>query len=277
MSRFCAECGVEESADTPIFNNLCLKCLSESCSLFEVRRGIVVHICRKCGSVRSGNKWVKADNVMEVHNLIGNASARSIKPALGVKIVDTILKTLETYSPVLEVEVKALIGNNPISKTLRVSVEWIRDICPLCLKRYSGSYEAVVQVRPFNYDDEVREFKNTLMHIFQDSILEIEDLEKGYDIKVFSIRAAHQIIDEIRRRWIVKISKSYGEQYRSREGRRRGRQYISTRIINLKPGNRLVIKNKAYIVDSVINNTVVLSNGLGKGKTLEIRELEKLL
>ncbi|MEM1546117.1 MAG: NMD3-related protein [Candidatus Methanomethylicia archaeon] len=277
MGRFCVECGVEESVNTPLFNNLCLKCLLETHDLFEVRKKIVVHVCRKCSSIKAGNKWVKADNIVEIHNLMNNILTKNIKSMLGIEIVDISLKPLETYSSVLEVEVRALISNNLISKILRVNIEWIKDICSSCLKRSSRSYEAVVQVRAFNYDDEIKEFKNTLIHAFQDNILEINELNKGYDIKVLNVHTAQQIVDEIRKKWIVKTVRSYEKQYRNREGRRRGKPYISVRIINLKSGNRLIINSKAYIVSSIMNNSITLRNSSGEEKTLKIRELVKLL
>ena len=277
MSRFCVECGVEESVNTPLFNNLCLNCLLETHDLFEVRRGLIVHVCRKCSSIKAGNKWIKASNTVEIHNLISNISARNIKSILGVEVVDVSLKSLEIYSSVLEVEVKALISNNPISRVLRVNVEWVKDVCPSCLKRSSGSYEAVIQVRAFNYDEKVKKFKNTLIHVFQDNILEVDEVSKGYNIKVLDIHTANRIVDEIRKRWIVKIIKSYEKQYRDREGRRRGKPYISVRIINLKSGDRLIVNNKAYIVDSIASNSIILSSSSGEERTLKIKELAKLL
>ncbi|HIP57609.1 MAG TPA: hypothetical protein EYH02_06075 [Ignisphaera aggregans] len=278
-ARFCIRCGKVEDENNVLINNLCPNCYIEIYGIARLDKPLRIIHCPRCYSIKIGDKWLRPNTQEELYSLIQAAIAESLQPATSeITFIDLTLKSVELYSPTLELEITASISNKVVVKhRLPVSVSWHKQLCPSCFKRAGKGYDAVVQLRYINYDSEIERFKNWLVEMFAEDIVEIDEHKNGYDIKVSNQFVARKIVNFIRRKWsCVKIIESYGDQRRRRDGRRYGRLYISVRILNFKPGDYIVLGGKAYIVDSVDEHSLTIIDSNGNRIRMNIKDMIKM-
>ncbi len=278
-TRFCIRCGKLESDDRPLIAGLCPECYVEIHGLAKVLHPVQIVYCPKCYSMKISGRWIRPVTSDEFYSLLRTLVMQSLQPATrDIAFMDIVLGSIEMYSTSLEIEITASISNKAIVKhRLSIPVTWQKQLCPTCFKRAGGSYEAVVQLRFINFSQDIEEFKNWLTEIFPDDIVEIDEHKHGYDIKVSSPFIAKKIADLAKRRWnCVKIVESYGEQRRRRDGRRYGKLYISVRILNFKPGDYVVLNNRAYTVESVNDKEIVVVDSSGHRKRVNLRDVVKM-
>lgn len=278
-ARFCIRCGKIEDQDNALVNNLCPNCYVEIYGIARLDRPLRIVYCPRCYAIKIGDKWLRPGTEEEFYSLVQTIVAESLQPATSeITFLDLTLKTVEFYSPTLELEITASISNRAIVKhKLSISVSWHKQLCPSCFRRASKGYDAVVQIRYINYDSEIEKFKDWLVETFAEDIVEIDEHRNGYDIKVSNQFVAKKIVNLIKRKWsCIKIIESYGDQRRRRDGRRYGRLYISVRILNFKPGDYVVLGGKAYIVDSVDNNSFMVIDSNGNRIRISIKDVVKM-
>jgi len=278
LRRFCARCGAQEP-DTVIVDGLCPRCYLEIHGGIKLIRELEIVYCPHCYSVKLGNRWYPLETVDDYKQILQTMITRSIAPAtdrIQIKGIDFELP--EPFQPSLRLRLILNIGGKvDVPYELVARLRWRKTLCPNCFSRAAKSFRAVVQLRFLHASDEFEKLKNELTQMFPDYITEIEDVKNGFDVKVTSEHVARKIASIIRNRWpISSIVESYGDERRSRNGRRTAKLYISLRILNLKPGDYVVLKKRAYTVERVDSNYIIVRDSSGKLHRIPKRELSSL-
>jgi len=273
-ARFCVKCG---ATNKPLVGSLCIDCFLEMYGLVKQKQGLEISICPRCYAIRLHGKWVRPNTYDEFVELVRSSISSSLAPSRPEVKIDSIrIPSVDLYSNRVPVVLRARIGDHSIEKQLELRVHWKKALCPMCFKRAAGSYQAVVQVRYVHETPDIERFKEKLTEVFPDDIVEIEELKHGFDVKVSSDHVARRIALLIQRTWkAVRIIESYGDQRRRRDGRRTARLYISVRILNVSPGDYVVIDRRAYEVESVTRDKIVLRDSSGRRRVLNIKELPR--
>ncbi|MEM1682977.1 MAG: 60S ribosomal export protein NMD3 [Ignisphaera sp.] len=275
MRKFCSKCGKEEDLETPIIDNLCVKCYTQTKKLLEIPRLIEVTSCSRCGAISIGNRWFYPDTSSKARYIIEQYIASLVEKETDIDIENLSIELDDTSSKWAKIYVDILIKN-----TIRYTIEntteikWKKSLCPICFKRAGGGFEAIVQLRFMNYEDRVEKFKNEILQLFHDYVVEISDVKNGIDIKIASRSIAKKIADIALRMWRnVRIVESFGDVRRMKNGSRHGKQYISIKIINPREGDYIVLDGKAYIVDKVYENGIDVVNSNGEKIFVSLDEL----
>jgi nonsense-mediated mRNA decay protein 3 len=275
VARFCVNCGIDESIGVPIIDNLCLKCYTKLREVVKVSRSIEIHTCGRCGAILIEGRWYYPTNSEEALEIVKKYIASEVRPGEDITIKNIHVDLLPTNYSSAHIRIELLIKNryNYVFDQ-DTEIKWIKQLCPTCFRRAGRSFEAVVQIRFIHLDKTIEMFKDTIMKVFQDQIVEVEDIDNGFDLKVVSPGVARKIADVAKRYWnIVRVTESYGDVKRMRDGSRRAKLYISVRVINLGVGDYVVINNKAYTVVEVNDRTVIVVDSSGYRKSIDIENL----
>ena len=278
-TKFCIRCGKVEDQSNVLINNLCPDCYVKIHGIARLDKPLRIIYCPRCYSLKVGDKWLRPNTQEEFYSLIQMVVAQNLHPATSeISFIDLTLKSVEFYAPALKLEITASISNKAVVKhELSILVSWHKQLCPSCFKRASKGYDAIVQLRYINYDNEIERFKNWLVETFAEDIVEIDEHKNGYDIKVSNSFIAKKIVNLVKRKWsCVKITESYGDQRRRRDGRRYGKLHISVRILNFKPGDYIVLGGRAYIVDSMDSHSLTIIDNDGNRIRINVKDVVKM-
>ncbi len=276
--RFCVRCGKTVDDPEELIEALCPECFVSLYGIVKIVSNLRITYCPKCYAIKVSGKWIRPSNPDEVQGILRDLVFKAIKPSKPiVKIVNIYVEIPEMYSARAYLHIDASIGKKIISKTIDIPIEWQSRLCPVCFKRAGGSYEAVVQIRFFNFDESLdKSLRDLLTSMFSEDIVEIEDVKNGFDVKVTNSFIAKKIADTVRHRVpLVKLTESYGDIRILRDGRKKGKLCISLRILNVKPGDYVVVDNRAYIVEKVTRNSIVLRKSDGSKIRISVHEFIK--
>ncbi len=277
MKRFCVKCGVEESIDTPIIDNLCPKCFIEVKGVIKSVDSIEIESCSICGAIRYNGKWYYPTTSEEAKLIVKEIISNEISIAEDVKIVSLDIDLERVAEGMVNIALKASIhGKTPIDIVKSIPIKWRKSICINCRRRHGKSYTAVIQLRYLNMDSNVNKFIDEISEMFADFISEITEADNGFDIRVLDIHTATKIVEMVRRRWRhVRIVESYGDIMRRSNGSRYARKYISIKIMNIMPGDYIVVNGVPYTVLSVDGDIVKLLNSDGVERVMSMDVLIK--
>lgn len=277
MKRFCVRCGVEESKDTPIIDNLCPKCFIEVKGIVKPIDFIEIESCSICGAIRYNGKWHYPTTPEEAKLIVKEVISSRINVAENIKIVSLDIDLGRVTEGVANIVLKISIhGKTTIDIVKSIPIRWRKTICINCRRRHGKSYTAIIQLRYLNIDGDVNKFIDEISEMFTDFISEISEVDNGFDIKVLDIHTATKIVEMARRRWrYVRIVESYGDVMRRSDGSRYARKYISIRIMNIKPGDYIVVSGVPYTVLSVDGDVVRLLNSDGAEEVMPMDTLIK--
>lgn len=279
MSRFCAKCGLEYSRDKPFINNLCLKCYLEENPLLILPDKIVVELCKNCGSVKLGSKWVETSGFKGLLDAIN----RIVQSRIRVRFEDTIvsLNLSQLKFGVQEVEVygEVEIGKEKVVQRGILKLEVKPILCPKCSKKISGSFDAIVQIRSSRGKltlREVREVKKALGSIGKrhlSNIVSIEEVSGGLDIKVLTHNTAREISNVLRERYGAKTLESHKQVGVDDRGKKKTRLTISVRIPSYKTGDLVLASGKPVLIEGFKRGRVFFKElESGKVESLNIEE-----
>lgn len=275
MGRFCPKCGRSYSPKEVFIGNLCIDCYLEENPLFKTPERITVTICKTCGSVRSGSKWIETYSKDEILKLVED-KVRSetilgfdnVKLHVNLGILDFGLREVEVIGEASVGGVKRVQ-----TKTLKLDVRAAH--CPKCSRRLIGSYDAILQVRSSKgklSSRELREIKEAiklagLKH--RSNIVSVEEVEGGLDIKTLTRNTARELARVLRERFGAKILETYKRTGIDSSGRRVSKLTISVRIPFYKPGDIVLVYGRPASIE-----------GFDRGKLhfryLEEREIRSL-
>lgn len=278
MRRFCVNCGVKESEDVPIIDSLCIKCYIAIKEVIRIPNIIEIPTCSKCGALFINGKWCYPALADEAKEIIEKYVISMVKPSEDVTVLSVNANIVPPSYREAKIFAVLLIKNkhNYILES-KVNIVWIKKLCPICFQRVGKSFDAVVQIRFIHVDESAEKFRKDVMRLFQDYVIEIEEVDKGYNIKVSSQSIARKIADLAKKNWkMVRIVESFGDIKKSRDGTRRARLYISIRIVNPKVGDYIVLEGKAYTITKVDNEGVTVVDSNGSKRPISFNELQSL-
>lgn len=274
--RFCVNCGAEEAGGVYIVDNLCIKCYIDlKREIIKIPSTIEINVCSRCGAILISGKWYYPELAEEAKEIVEKYIALEVKSSEDVSILGVDVDVIPPSYREARVIVKLLIKNR-YSYTIesKVGIAWIKKLCPKCFQRAGKSFEAVVQVRFMHIDESAEKFKREIIRLFQDYVVDVEDLDGGYDIKVSSQGIARKIADMAKKYWrAVKVVESFGNVKRTRGGARYAKLYLSIRVVNPRVGDYVILEGKAYTITRVGSNDVTVADSSGFEKSIPFDEL----
>ncbi|MEM1526750.1 MAG: NMD3-related protein [Ignisphaera sp.] len=275
MTRFCANCGVNETEGIPIIDGLCVKCYVKLKDIIKIPNTIEISTCSRCGALLVGGRWFYPSTAEEAQEIARKIITETIKHGEDITIGNVVVELLPpNYTRACTCI--DLIIRNKYKYLLKadVNIKWVKGLCHSCFRRAGISFDAVVQLRFVHMDESAKRFIEEIEKIFQDHIIDVEEHSNGFDIKVISHRVAHKIVDLAKKMWKkIKVIESFGDIRHSKDGSRRGKLYISVRIINLRVNDYVVLDGKAYTVVYVDEETIRILDSNGDKKTIHIEDL----
>ncbi len=233
--RFCAACGRESEV---LVRGLCPEC-------FTSRVGAVrgapsrfrVKVCRFCGRVRWGNRWVEAGSFPAAVEVAVRMLAERLRPVEPLESLE-----LEGWEPLSEPDWRTRVlvrlalhyRGSRIPYGLETHVELEPSICPLCEVRQSGEYDTVVQVRGLGGAEAMRAVEEALGQAgVWDSLIEVIEGRDGVDVYFTHRGAASRFVRALTRGRRASVSRAIHEVVGTNSsGRTRTRKTITVRILD---------------------------------------------
>lgn len=276
MRRFCVNCGTTEAEGTPIIDNLCIRCYIALKEVIKIPNIVEIPVCNRCGALLISGRWYYPTTAEDAKEIIEKHIVSTIKPSEDTSILDVDIEITPPSHREAKVLTKLLIRNkHSYILESKVDIAWVRRLCPTCFQRAGKGFNAVIQIRFVHLDETAEKFKRDIERLFQDYVVEVEEVDNGYNIKVSSQSIARKIADLAKKNWrIAKIVESFGDIKRSRDGTRHARLYISIRVVNPRVGDYIVLEGKAYTVVGVDNEAVAVVDSNGTRKVIPFSELQ---
>lgn len=198
---FCIKCGCQAEK-----GNFCTKCFLETHELFNIKDFGMLY-CGICG-INMYEIKDKAKSSVKSKNVI-NSTDVSLKQ-LGNRFYATVTCT-------------GKIDGVAKKETKKSLVMLRRQMCDMHVKLSGGYYEAMIQVRGPNKEVVLKKVKQLLP---EKSIVTIEAIKEGYDIKIMRKSNAASAAKTLRDRFSVKDSYKVGG---SKKGKMVYRNYYAVR------------------------------------------------
>lgn len=275
MPRFCVNCGIDEGGGIPIINNLCLKCYVKLREVVKVPNSIEIRMCGRCGALLIEGRWCYPINAEESLNMVKKVIEFSIEPGEDVLVRNVNIELPPPNFAKAHVHIELLIKSKyDYVSEYDINIKWIKQLCPICFKRVGRSFDAVVQLRFTHLDENAKKFRENIVKIFQDYIVEVDEVDNGFDIKVASPSIARKIADIVKNTWrVVKVIESYGDVKRARNGSKQAKLYISVKVLNLWVGDYIIVDGKAYTVVEVNDKAITVVDSVGAKKSIDVEKL----
>ncbi|MEM1632711.1 MAG: 60S ribosomal export protein NMD3 [Sulfolobales archaeon] len=286
MARFCARCGVEESKEIKIIGYLCQNCFLKEKELAYMPSELRLVICPSCGSMKIGDSWIsQRDFNSDLRIPLSIMLSTKIKPAnefvreIEIRSID-IVKTERGLNA--EILVEGKVNDVILSKKYVKRVVLEKNLCPICMARKGKSYEALIQVRGFpklsrEKYEEILEYISSLPENVRDLITRIDQEKEGLDLMVSSKNIALYIANLITKEYGGVISSVTDKDIRETPRGRTSKKVISIRILDLRKGERVVIKGEPYIFEEISGDSLYLINRNGSRVKYSIDQILRML
>ncbi len=231
--KFCIVCGKE---DVELIDNICPSCYVKTKKLVEFPPVILGKLCKICNAEWIDGKWLRLSETEydAVRDLILRYLAKEIILDKNVKDyrIDVIKKWKERNGrSFAEIVVEGKVGSQLFRLKKRLELRLTYSICDDCLKRKSGYYEAIIQLRgKKEFSEEKRAlfesfFTNETVH----SISDVKISREGIDYYFINKTVAKRLISTITSIVSAEIVESY-ENETIKNGKREAKLVISVRI-----------------------------------------------
>jgi nonsense-mediated mRNA decay protein 3 len=231
--KFCIVCGRE---DVELIDRMCPSCYIKTKRLVVFPPVILGKICKICNAEWIDGKWVRlAETEYDaVRDVVLRYLAKEMIIDRNVKDyrIDMIKKWKERGGgSFAEIVVGGKVGNQAFRLKKKVELRLTYSICDDCLKRKSGYYEAIIQLRgKKEFSEEKRAlfesfFTNETVH----SISDVKISRDGIDYYFINKTAAKRLISTITSIVNAEITESY-ENETIKNGKREAKLVISVRI-----------------------------------------------
>ena len=236
MARTCARCGVESSV---LIRGLCPRCFAEVYGVARLPGEVRVEVCRYCGAVRLGHRWVPSGGTFEgaleaVLDWLSRGLKR-VEPLVGVELAGYRLLTQANWTTRLVVRLR---GRTPegaaVEAEAPLTVRLVPSICPRCKTVVSGEYQVLVQVRAG------RRWRGELGRLVEEAIaragvggdvIEVIEGRDGVDAYLTHRGAASRLISALRRLAPLRVSGPHREYVGvTSRGKRRTRDTYVARL-----------------------------------------------
>lgn len=268
--RKCPRCG-REIRGRMSFNGLCADCFLDDMSLEKtLARSLEVKYCPYCGRIKLEHTWKYYSNeelIRYITRKLGKAIEKRLSPhGVGVSQLKASM-SLNEFHVTLDVEMEK--EGERLDKRLVIPGIVKKEVCPECIKRKIGYHLAVVQVR-FVGDEyagegekKIQAILNSLPEKIAQSIVEVDQVRQGLDIKLLNHSSARALASRISHLFTSTMSMSH-KLIRDKGGDRITRLTIS---LKLESGER------KWSLGEYMGKTVVYRK-TADGK-FQVRTLEK--
>ena len=282
MGRFCAKCGKPYNKGVVFVGNLCIQCYLEENRVLDVPSEVEVQLCKNCFSYRIKGRWLKPLMYGSPDEIVKEALAKVIEDKIGVREIRGSLRNIQvTYSVEMPSEIhstrfpitivaKIKAGREVYEQRYPVIAKVAFTLCPVCLMRVSKTYRAIVQVRSVrDRIDRVdrRKIDKILREIDPYSIIGVEEVKEGLNIKVSDATTARIIASKIRNEMGATISESFEHVRRDREGKRTSKLVIVVRLPRFRENDLVIFRNDIFRIVKISGFKVVLRNERNNTKT----------
>jgi len=264
MTRFCPICGRE---NVNFVEGLCEDCFRRLNPLVRELPDVeqlTFKICVNCGSVLYKGRWTRRLDVVKKH-------IQSIIKTRGVitsiEVGDIPLETGEFEIPVRVCGKASEKMSYEYCEDYSVRIRLRPEVCPTCRSVLTGKERALVQVRfvgeKYTEDDLllIRHIVNQVLaksdEVQRGAVIDIEEAENGFDIKVTNNTIARAIANAIHRSFPSRIVESHKLIGVDRSGRPVTRLTVSIHILNVKKGDIIQVDGRdTYYVLAVSKDTL---------------------
>ncbi len=264
MPRFCPICGRE---NVNFVEGLCEDCYRRLNPLVRELPSVdqlTFRICVGCGSVLYRGRWTRRIDVVRRH----------VQSLIKTRGLISSIEVGEVSLGVGEFEVPVRVCGRASDKMSSdycedyfVKVRLRPDVCPTCRSVIMGKEKALVQVRfvgeKHSEDDLLllRHIVNQVLarsdEVQRGAVIDIEETENGFDIKVTNNMIARAIANAIHRTFPSRIVESHKLVGVDRSGRPVTRLTVSVHILNVKRGDVIQVNGRlTYYVLAVSRDTV---------------------
>ena len=266
--RFCPVCGRMTDA---LYGGLCLDCYAATHPLVpDAPKRLRGSICRNCGAYTVGKVW-RNPTSSDPEAVLEEAARALAKRAFSSKRVR--VESVEVvgfrqkkgaFHLYLVVNVKGspYPGIPEYSESYEVLADLALTMCPACRDVAVRKEKAIVQVRVKGRDllaSERDTIRRTVQEVVSDLYakdraavpVEIEETERGFDVKFASKRAARVLVDRLRRKFPSELLGTHKDMGIDASGRRKTKVTYRLLIQPCRPGDIVEIGNALYYVEDV--------------------------
>lgn len=269
MQRYCPSCG---GTGGPFVRNLCLRCFVERYGLVEVPRGVELTACKYCGGFLVQGRWVRGLALDEVLHSVLRSRVKPSAPEVAEPEVEQVELEGRSKARVL---VSASVAGARLSKEYLVEVRLRRGICPSCARGASKTWEALIQVRGGSGRvsafmlRELGRLLETLPVELRESIVDVEEVRGGVDLKFADAGAARLVASKIRRELMAKTVETHKLVGRRSDGKPKTKVTISVRLPDVTPGDLLVLDSgEVVLVEGLRSGRLMFKRGDGRRGSL---------
>lgn len=174
----CAKCGCSDK-EKRFVGAFCIDCYEFKAYLKDPK----IKICKRCEKIKIGNEWTKYNE-----ELISTYLEKKFKGDF---------KKVKVNFPQRKAKLTFYIDGKDIEIEKDFNLDIEETICPECLKKSSGYYEAIIQVR--GSEKRVSKIaKKISKKIERESFVsKIDELKEGIDIYVGSNKVARKTLEDL--------------------------------------------------------------------------------
>jgi len=261
-----------------LYEGLCKECYVKEIELFTVDQVIDITICRDCGAYLLGNTWIHEHK--DLPDIIEEHVLRSIKVHPEVKSYGVSLRISQEdpWNYLAEVTISGEVYDFTFSQSKYTRVRVHLGVCDMCSRRYSGYYEAVIQLR--GPDEAIMGALEEIRDAFEQSkkefILKEVPVRGGVDVYVSSYKLARRVIKKLHEHYGGEI-KETTTLYTRKGGRDIYRHTFLYRVSDyFKGAVMLDPNNNVYIVKNIYGKSISLLDPVKNAeKKVFIEDLKK--
>ena len=263
---FCVECGKEK---TLFKNGMCVDCYIKKNHFSKAPKNLTLFSCPHCGSYKHKNMWISEsfDHIMQhaiqdsftVDNQLNNVSF----------IVDC--KEKKGNDILCYVDIIGFLEKHEVRERHTVIIRIMQTACDSCSKRYSGYFEAILQIRADKRKLTKKEL-TTLMNIVETLVNNIAKkgdrdafitdtgkIHGGLDFYLSKNEVAHIISKNLHERFGGEL-KTSPKLVGRKDGRDMYRMTYLVRLPVYRKGDFVSISSSFYIVFSISRSRINLIN-----------------
>lgn len=214
MRKFCFACG--KSTDE-LEGGRCRECSGKDV-LVSLPKRIEVVACAKCEKMLFKNRWTD----FNLERIVADAAKTSARIS---KIEAKAERKKLTADFVLEAD-----SGKEKKETHEAVFHTNRVICSSCSRRFSGYYEAVLQLRGFS-EGELERLSDVLGMIERKSFYRIKEVPGGFDIKIGNKLVVDSAAKEVRTKFPKVEMKKSAKIVTKIDGRDVHRKFILLRKV----------------------------------------------
>ncbi len=274
----CVKCGAQTRL---VDGRLCPQCYIETYGLGYFPKTIRLTICSRCGAYRFQGRWYPASNLEDALHSILQVVFHPREEVEYYRVEGAKYVHDKYHGDYVEVIVAGKLRGfeKEYQSRYAVRISLVKQICPTCFRKAAGSFSAVIQIRgwdnrlPHHLREEVLKILNSLPASIQESIVEVNEVREGIDLKLLDQSIARTIASKLRSIFAAKITESHKVVGRRSDGKRLSRLTLSVRLPFFSKGSLVVFRGElAKVVDIRGGYVYVTSLSTNKTYRLSIEE-----